>query len=265
MKRPYIVNFMAIESDNHISIRASLSRGDKYKTNYLRSSISSISPASPIQSLSLLNSNEFKILVVGLDTEKKETFRKEYDSDSFGNYEIRFNKRVENKSINALQVYEVSSSPGLELLLGTFIPMQVQSPKKIVISDFDKTLVDTRYSTPKEMYESLRYPLSHFPKVEKSVQMLREYLDDGFKPFILSASPHFYEKAIRDWLYQNEIYTGNIFLKDYRKVFSLFEGDLTPKDLKAHGFYKLNYLGCCFFMVLFAVGEKVLIFHHPYF
>jgi hypothetical protein len=61
-------------------------------------------------------------------------------------------------------------------------------------------------------------------------------------PFILSASPHFYEDSIRDWLYQNNIYSAGIFLKDYRKVFSFFERELTPKDVKVQGLYKLNHL-----------------------
>ncbi len=241
MKRPYIVNFIIIESDNHISIKASLNSSEVHK-NYLQSNISNITPSSPIQSLGLLNAYTFRVLIVGLNEKKEEVYRKEYDSDSFGNFEIRFQKKINNNSIHFVQAYEVSKCPGLELLLGTFIPVKVQSPKKIVVCDFDKTLVETKYSTPRELYESLRRPLEHFPKIDSSIELLKEYIAKDYQPFILSASPHFYEKAIRDWLYQNQIFTGNLMLKDYRKVFSLFEGDLTPKDLKSQGFYKLSSL-----------------------
>jgi hypothetical protein len=74
------------------------------------------------------------------------------------------------------------------------------------------------------------------------VDLLKGYVGEGFHPFILSASPHFYEDAMRDWLYKNEIYTAGIFLKDYRQVFSLFKGELRPKDIKMQGLYKLNHL-----------------------
>lgn len=47
---------------------------------------------------------------------------------------------------------------------------------------------------------------------------------------------------MRDWLYQNQIYTAGIFLKDYRRLLSVLELDLTPKDLKIQGLYKLNHL-----------------------
>jgi len=94
----------------------------------------------------------------------------------------------------------------------------------------------------RDVFNSLTKPLEYFPTIPNSVNILSSYIQKKFHPFILSASPHFYEDAIRDWLYKNKIYTAGIFLKDYRKVFSLFEGDLTTKDLKVQGLYKLNHL-----------------------
>jgi len=92
------------------------------------------------------------------------------------------------------------------------------------------------------MYKSLTSPIEKFPTIEKSVKIIKKYIDEGYHPFILSASPHFYEAAMRDWLYANNIYSAGIFLKDYRKIFSITEGDLTPKDLKVQGIYKLGHL-----------------------
>ena len=103
-------------------------------------------------------------------------------------------------------------------------------------------MVDTRYSSPREVYESLIHPVHHFPTINKSLQLFRDYIGRRFQPFIISASPHFYENSIRDWLYQHHIYTTEIFLKDYRRIFSLLDAILTPKDVKTQGFYKLNYL-----------------------
>jgi hypothetical protein len=74
------------------------------------------------------------------------------------------------------------------------------------------------------------------------VNILKKAIHQGHHPFILSASPHFYEDAIRDWLYKNNIFSAGIFLKDYRQFFSFLEGDLTAKDIKGQGLYKLNHL-----------------------
>jgi len=92
------------------------------------------------------------------------------------------------------------------------------------------------------MYFSITKPISYFPTINKSVNIIKDLIKNDHQPFILSASPHFYENAIRDWLYQHEIYTAGIFLKDYRRFFSPFEGNLRAKDLKIHGFYKLHHL-----------------------
>ncbi len=92
----------------------------------------------------------------------------------------------------------------------------------------------------RELFQSLRNPVSYFPPVDSSIDLIKRFIQAEYQPFIVSASPHFYENAIRDWLYQHQIFTGNIFLKDYRNIFSFFEGDLSTKDLKSQGFYKLN-------------------------
>lgn len=242
MKRPYLVNFLSISSNNQISIKASVT--DSY-TPLLRSSDGNLSqhmPTSPIQSIGIMRSDEYRIKVVGIGFDQKEIFIREYDSDSFGNFDIKIPLMINNQKIMALQVYEVSYHEGLQLLLGTYIPYEINNPKKIIISDFDKTLLDTKFSTAKEVYNSLSKPLDTFPAVEGSIELFNQFIDEKFQPFILSASPHFYENAIRDWLYQNGIYAGNIFLKDYRNIFSFSAGVLTPKDMKNQGFYKLNQL-----------------------
>lgn len=240
-KRPYLASFKAIRSDNQLSIKASVT--DSY-TPMLHASDNpeNAKATSPIQSIALIASDEYKIKLVGLSDTHKEVFIREYESDGFGNFDLKIPAKVNDQLIVALQAFEVSYHPGLQLLLGTYIPLDITNPKNIIISDFDKTLCDTKFSTTKEIYNSLRKPLGHFPTIKESVDLFKTKMDEGFQPFILSASPHFYEKAIRDWLYQNQIFAGNIFLKDYRHVFSLSEGVLTTKDIKNQGFYKLNQL-----------------------
>lgn len=242
MRRPKLVHFTGIESDEYIHIRASMTYSSHGKFEILdeiNQNLKEIVPTKPIQSMGLLSSNEYRLKVVGLSTEDEEVTIRSFDSDTFGNFNFKL-PQPENKNVVKLKLYETKSHPGLELLIGSFIPTTIQKPKKILITDFDKTLVDTRYSSMKELYLSLRNPIHYFPPVDHSIKIVHEFIQENYQPFIVSASPHFYENAIRDWLYQRQIFTGNIFLKDYRNIFSFFEGDLSTKDLRSQGFYKLN-------------------------
>jgi phosphatidate phosphatase APP1 len=242
MKRPKLVHFTGIESDEYIHVRASMTYSSHGKFEFLEElnqNLKEIVPTKPIQALGLLSSNEFRLKVIGLTTDDKENNVRSFDSDSFGNFNFKIPQPENSKSVK-LKLFETHSHPGLDLLIGSFIPTKIRSPKKIVITDFDKTLVDTRYSSLKELYLSLRNPVSYFPPVPSSIELINRLVKEEFQPFIVSASPHFYENAIRDWLYQHNIFTGNIFLKDYRSIFSFFEGDLSTKDLKSQGFYKFN-------------------------
>lgn len=230
---------MAIASDQTLSIKASITQSEStYRKAYEKED----NVTTPIQSIGLIAREQYRVKLVGMNSRDEEIFKKEYDSDFFGNFDLKIPWIVGENKIVKLQIYEVSQKPGLELILGSYIPLEINNPKKIIISDFDKTLCDTKFSTAREMVLSLRSPLNHFPTIETSMQKLKSYMEEGFQPFILSASPHFYQKAIRDWLYQNQIFESYVFLKDYRNIFSLTEGILTPKDLKKQGFYKLSQL-----------------------
>jgi len=240
MKRAYLYNFMAIQTSSQLAIKTSLSLIDNVPT--LSSAISTpFKLRTPMESLSLLSTTEFVIKIIGLCTNNTEVFNQVFESDSYGSFDIKILGR-DQLQIKKILVYEISLYSGIEVHLGSFYPYQLNDPKKIIISDFDKTLIDTKWSTPKDMYRSLSKPMSHFPKIEKSMEYLKNYINLGFAPFILSASPHFYENSIRDWLYQNHIYTDNIFLKDYRKIFDFLNRELTTKDMRNQGFYKLSQL-----------------------
>jgi phosphatidate phosphatase APP1 len=242
MRRPKLVHFTGIESDEYIHIRASMtfsSHGQFEILDEININLKDIVPTKPIQSLGLLSSNEFRLKVIGTSIQDQEMVVRSFDSDSFGNFNFKIPK-PDGNHVARLKLFETRSHPGLDLLIGSFIPTTIHDPKKILITDFDKTMVDTRYSSLKELYLSLRNPIHYFPPVENSLKLIRDLIGEDYQPFIVSASPHFYENAIRDWLYQRQIFTGNIFLKDYRNIFSFFEGDLTRKDLKSQGFYKLN-------------------------
>ncbi|WP_372654661.1 phosphatase domain-containing protein [Halobacteriovorax sp.] len=240
MKRPNLVHFLAIKTDDYISVKASCTMKEWRGPAVV--DLSSFTPKFPIQDFRLLRSSQFRIRLIGLNEEKEQVFKKTYDSDHFGNFNFKIPLYGERKDITVFQAYELKKNKGLQVHLGSFIPIVIQGHKKLIICDFDKTLVDTKYSSTKEVYNSLTKPLSSFPTVTNSVELFTNYISDGYHPFILSASPHFYEDSMRDWLYQNKVFTAGIFLKDYRRVFSIIEGELTPKDLKIQGLYKLNHL-----------------------
>ena len=240
MKRPHLVNFLAIITDDSINIKASITLRENFIAQNLDLEIPT--PKFPIQALRLLNAYQFTLKIVGMSKNQREIYKKSFESDSFGNFNFKIPLTKEREEIEILQLYETKKRPGLELHLGTYIPLRIFSPKKIIICDFDKTLVDTKYSTTKEVYRSLTRSLEENPTVTSSVEILHRYIRQGHHPFILSASPHFYEDAMRDWLYKNNIFSAGIFLKDYRHFFSFLDGELTTKDLKLQGLYKLNHL-----------------------
>lgn len=243
MKRPHLVHFLSIITDEFLAIKASVTmKENSLAQGNTPMDLEKLAPSFPIQAVRLLSAYEFKMKIVGLNENHEEVYKKTFDSDSYGNFNFKIPLTEQTKDVVILQLYEVGKEPGLEIHLGTAIPLRIPEDKKLIICDFDKTLVDTRYSTTKEVYNSLTKPLETFPTLQRSVEILQDKIKDGYHPFILSASPHFYEEAMRDWLYQNHIYTAGIFLKDYRKVFSFLEADLTPKDLKIQGLYKLNHL-----------------------
>jgi len=240
MKRPHLVHFLAIVTDDSINIKASITLKENLMAQNLDLDLPT--PKFPIQALRLLNAYQFTMKIIGVTKDQKEIYKKSFESDSFGNFNFKIPKTQERDQIEILHLYEIKKHPGLELHLGTYIPLRIISPKKLIICDFDKTLVDTKYSTTKEVYHSLTKPLDSNPTVSSSVNILHRYIRMGHHPFILSASPHFYEDSIRDWLYKNNIFSAGIFLKDYRHFFSFLEGELTTKDLKSQGLYKLNHL-----------------------
>ena len=232
MRRPLLVHFMAVTTEEFLSIKAFATMELPWKPAF----------PIPIHGFPLLGARHFTIKILGLGSNGHQLYEETFESDSLGTFNLKIPLNARRKDIHAVSIYETGHQPGLELFLGTFIPMSITSPKKIVISDFDKTLVDTRYSDLKELYRSLTHPLSHFPTLTNSMNMLKQHIDRGHHPFILSSSPHFYENAIRDWLYSNHIYTAGLFLKDYRRIFSFLETVLTIKDIRTQGTYKLGHL-----------------------
>lgn len=234
-KRPYLIHFIAILAEKRISVKIAIGTKD--------SGINDADALLPtaLDGLYMFNKSTYRIKLQAFSDDKLIGSR-EYESDSFGSFNFKFPSSVNDKKITRLKVYEIGSNEGVEFMLGEFKPYEIHNPKKILISDFDKTIVDTRYSTPKELYYSLSRPVDHYPRIEKSYDMIQEFIKNSYQPFILSASPHFYENAISSWLKRNNIQDAPVFLKDYRNFVSFRSGVFSRKDFKEQGFYKLDQL-----------------------
>jgi len=238
MDRPQLVSVSLIGTAQKLSVRAlvDLTSIKELDVPLLDDNSDTVSPWDNIR---FFPKKTFTLKFECLNDQQQKIYTKEFTTHEFGLFQVELPSFVSQQKVHFLKIFETSIVPGVECFLGHYFPTYLEEDSKIIISDFDKTLVDTRYSTPKEMIESLRKPLSNFPTIPSSVQLLKSYMERDYLPFIVSASPHFYERSFRDWLYQNEIHTSNIFLKDYRKIFSFFNQELTTKDIKHQGFYKL--------------------------
>ena len=240
MKRASLVHFLAIRTKSALNIKALFAMKEN---SYLKmNALKKISPRFPMQDYRLLNSCEFKVKVVAKDQYLNDLFFRYSDTDSYGALKLKITESQDLKNIYLLQIYEIGKQPGLEILLGSYLPVVIDGKKKLVICDFDKTLVHTRYSKPREIYNSLVSPIDKFPTLKESVEILKKFISMEHHPFILSASPHFYEEAMRDWLHAHDIFNASIFLKDYRKIISFTERELSPKDIRYQGTYKFNHL-----------------------
>lgn len=238
MDRPQLTSISLIGTKKKLSIRALV---DITKIKELQMPVFELDAQhSPWSNIRFIPRKKYSLKIECLNGQHDILYSKEFTSHEYGLFQIDLPMSFGNEIIHCVKIFETSVVKGVECFLGHFFPTILPDESKIIISDFDKTLVETRYATAKEMIDSISKPISNFPTIPSSVQLLKSYIERDFIPFIVSASPHFYERSFRDWLYQNDINTSHIFLKDYRKIFSFFNEELTPKDIKHQGFYKLS-------------------------
>jgi hypothetical protein len=131
MKRPHLVHFLAIITDDAINIRASITMKENIISKKRELDLNILTPHFPIQALRLLNAYEFTLKIIGMNKEQKEIYKKSFESDSFGNFNFKIPLTEDRNGIEILQLYEVRKRPGLELHLGTYLPLRIYSPKKI--------------------------------------------------------------------------------------------------------------------------------------
>ena len=92
MKRPKLVHFTAIESDEYIHIRASMtfsSQGRFEILDEINFNLKELVPTRPIQSMGLLSSNVFRLKIIGLSQNDTEEIVRSFDSDTFGNFNVK--------------------------------------------------------------------------------------------------------------------------------------------------------------------------------
>lgn len=233
MRRPQFIQHLFIQTEQFLSVKCTITLRRIEKENDL--------PHFPLEDMPLLRRQRFTLKLI-LRNENQDIISEHlFDTDSFGQAFFRI-PLPPHQRVHILQSYETSFSPGVDFLLGSHYPLEIKHPTKIVISDFDKTLVSTSYSSPLDIVTSLINPVDYFPPIEGGLELFKHYITQNYAPFVLSASPHFYESTIRDWLCSHGLITSGLFLKDYRQSFSISDGLLALKDLWVQGLYKLDQL-----------------------
>lgn len=232
IKRPELLSCIILKNPYYYSFRiiVGIIKNNKDKEK----------ETTPWQNIGRASRQRLKLKIIAFKSDTSSIFQQEYWTNELGILELKIPTYKINENINYFKIYETSHHPGLSLILGNYIPHAIPENFKIVISDFDKTLVETKYSNPQEVYRSLSSPLSDFPTIKEGLRLFKSYIEQNAIPFIVSAGPHFYERPIKDWLYQQGILNNEVFLKDYKSILGPFSGQLTLKDITYHGFYKLQ-------------------------
>ena len=136
MERPFLSNFSAIIADKKLSIRAYITELEQQHESKVQSTKNI-----PIQSINLFSKNFFNIKICLLNHKSQILLEKEFQTDNYGKLDISIPKMINNQLIYSIKLYETGYYPGVEVYLGSFLPITIQNPKKIVISDFEKKWV----------------------------------------------------------------------------------------------------------------------------
>lgn len=233
MRRPEFIQHLFIQNEQFLSIKATITLRKIRKDSTI--------PLFPLRDIPLLRRQRFTLKIILRDEKGQVISQHLFDTDSFGQALFRIPLPPKGH-VASLQCFETSFSPGVDFLLGNLYPLSIKRPTKLVISDFDKTLVSTSYSGLLDLVTSLINPIAYFPPINDGLELFKKYIQQDYSSFVLSASPHFYEATIRDWLCSQGLMTSELFLKDYRQSFSISDGLLAPKDLWVQGLFKLDHL-----------------------
>ncbi len=238
--RPYIINSTAIVYQNNLGINISVA--PQNSAQFLNKKVN-LQEKSPMQNFQIFKTRNFILEMLLKDEFENVIFKFKFNTDRFGysSFKVELPDHLKEKKYFIISFLE-HGNLGITHFLGSIAPFFLDDPLKILICDFDKTLVDTSYKTISDVYSSLTMPTRNFPTVTEALSLFKQYIHQGYSPFILSASPHFYVKSINEWLQGKGIFPLGIFLKDYRQILSPFFGLLGLKDLTNQGVYKLTGL-----------------------
>ena len=240
--RPALLKWVCIARDESIHVLTEVDREEFHQALWKKSKqLTSIS--TPWEHLRIFAEKKFVLFIMGLSATGDVIYKRFFYGHVNGQFQFQIPRSSgQGIPIHSIKVYEAGTKIGTYFYLGTFLPQILTTPSKIIITDFDKTLVETKYATTKEMWKSIRSPIHRFPSLQIGLDLLQLNIIKGHQSFVVSASPYFYERPIRQWLYQHHIYTATIFLKDYRIILSPLNFFLGTKDIKTHGFYKLSQI-----------------------
>jgi len=231
--RPELIQglFFKKDSELYLSLKIAATLERDYK-EYLR----------PISNWPMLLPRTYQLMIRFFDgTQEIADSKLELTTNLYG--EIKITTLLPNNKISSLKIYEVGSDPGISFYIGLYQINEITPKTKLIITDFDKTLIKTKYKTTSEIIRALTNRLTIFDRIESTYHKIKNEMQEKTTTLVLlSASPHFYAKPIKDWLKVNWLGEAAIILKDAREVLFHYKSNLSFKDLRLQGFYKLNAL-----------------------
>ena len=141
--RPKVISQNSICSGKVLSLKLSIA--------YVSVNQDGSKKITPISRLSLLQKNKFNLAIkIQTATESHERL---ISTDNFGTVYLK--QKLKDPKQIIYKAYAINQTQNIKFFLGKYEPSILDNDKNIIVSDFDKTLVDTKYSTIKELYHSL--------------------------------------------------------------------------------------------------------------
>jgi phosphatidate phosphatase APP1 len=208
MKTVQTLQLVGIKNHQSININLSLFYSSKTLASCKR----------PLDGIFLFSKNLFKLNIIFKNAQNKTIDNFPCTTDNYGNLSKSFAFTLSPHLQDCFQVEIVDLAS--KRSLHTLRLLNLQEQNRVVICDFDKTLVATKYSNATEIINNLMTTIPDSYKIQKSIDILKKTISEGHHSFILSASPHFFAPTIKKWLERSKIPITGIFLKDFRPLLS---------------------------------------------
>ena len=150
--RPELLKWVCIARDETMHILAEVDL-EEFHHSLWKKGQALASHSSPWENFSFLPEKKFVLLVMGLSSNGNVIYKRFFYNHTNGRFQFQIPRNSnQGLSIHSLKVYEAGTKIGTYFYLGTYLPQILPKPSKVIITDFDKTLVETKYATTKKSF-----------------------------------------------------------------------------------------------------------------